>query len=247
MNVFDASLALIWGLASGSALIIGATIGLYANLSRHTIALVMGFGSGILIAVVAFDLVDEAFLESSLVPVVIAFLTGAALFTAVSVVLATLGARHRKRSHGEAHSDNAQAIAIGSIIDNVPESILIGLTLIDGEGIALATFIAIFLSNVPEALSSSAGMKAAGRKTRNIFLIWAITMAMSGIMSFVGYTVFAGFPLVATMMQAAGAGALLAMISDTMIPEAFAETRNAAGLVVAIGFTLGFALSHGLG
>ncbi|MCP4382862.1 MAG: ZIP family zinc transporter [Hyphomicrobiales bacterium] len=247
MNGFDAAQALVWGLGSGSALLIGAMIGRFANLPRRTVALVMGFGSGILVSVIAFDLMEEALAHGGLFSSVFGFLGGAALFTAVSMRLAAAGARHRKRSVRKPDDENAQAIAVGSIMDNIPESVVIGLSLIDGEGVAIATFAAIFLSNIPEALSSSAGMKSAGRSTRSIFLLWALTMASSGVLALTGYAVFANLPAAATdMMQAAGAGALLAMIADTMIPEAFDETHDAAGLVVAIGFGLGFALSHAL-
>lgn len=248
MNATDAGLALTWGLASGSALLIGALIGIYVKLPHRAVALIMGFGSGILVSVIAFDLMDEAFAHAGLLWVVGGFLGGAALFTAASLYLAARGAKHRKRSTRKPNSDNAMAIAVGSLIDNIPESIVIGLSLIDGEGVAIATFAAIFLSNIPEGLSSSAGMKSAGRKVGSILTIWIIAMAMSGVLALLGYTVFAGLPIEATAtMQAIGAGALLAMIADTMIPEAFEETHSAAGLIVAIGFVTGFALSHGLG
>ncbi|MEP5516887.1 MAG: ZIP family zinc transporter [Bauldia litoralis] len=247
MNAGDAGLAFAWGLASGSGLLIGAVIGLYANLPRRAVALVMGFGSGILISVIAFDLMDEAFGHAGLLPVVGGFLGGAALFTVVSIALARAGGRHRKRSAHGPDGANARAIAVGSIMDNIPESIVIGLSLIDGKGVAIPTFVAVFLSNVPEALSSSAGMKAAGRKVSAVFRLWAVTMVLSGILALVGYLVFAGLSSTATaLMQAVGARALLAMIADTMIPEAFEETHDAAGLVAAIGFLVGFALSHGL-
>ena len=208
----------------------------------------MGFGSGILISVIAFDLMDEAFSHAGLAPVVGGFLGGAALFTIVSIALAGPAPAIASDRYASGDGANAQAIAIGSIMDNVPESIVIGLSLIDGNGVAIATFVAVFLSNIPEALSSSAGMKSAGRKVSSVFAIWAITMALSGVLALAGYVVFAGLSPTATApMQAAGAGALLAMIADTMIPEAFDETHDAAGLITAIGFVLGFALSHGLG
>ena len=240
--------AFLWGLASGSALMIGAIIGLYLPLPRRLVAMVMAFGSGILISVVAFDLMDVAFQRAGILPVSLGFAAGALVFTLASIELSQAGGRHRKRSKPPANDPNARAIAMGSLMDNIPESIVIGLSLIDGKGIALATFIAVFLSNVPEALSSSAGMKASGRRPRAIFALWATAMLVSGILSVAGYSIFSGLPPEAiAVMQAAGAGALLAMIADTMIPEAFAETHSAAGLVTGFGFLVGFVLSHGLG
>jgi ZIP family zinc transporter len=248
MSLFLAAQALFWGLVSGSALIIGCLVGLRARLGRRMVAGVMAFGSGLLISVIAFNLMDEAFSHAGLAPAVVGFVAGAILFTMVSVILAESGARHRKRSQRSDERAKAITIAVGSFIDNVPESIVIGISLIDGEGVALATVIAIFLSNVPEALSSSAGMRRAGMAPRRILLLWGAIGAMGGILSLAGYLVFAGLPLEWTaLMQAVAAGALLAMIADTMIPEAFEETHNAAGLVSAAGFVAGFALSHGLG
>lgn len=240
--------ALLWGLASGGALLIGAVIGLYLPLPRRIIALVMAFGAGILISVIAFDLMDVAFQRAGILPTAAGFAAGAVVFTLISIELAQAGGRDRKRSRPPASDRNARTIAIGSLLDNIPESIVIGLSLIDGEGIAVATFIAVFLSNIPEALSSSAGMKASGRRTISIIALWATAMLFSGLLSLAGYSIFAGLPPEAiAVMQAAGAGALLAMIADTMIPEAFEETHSAAGLVTGVGFLVGFMLSHGLG
>lgn len=250
MNTDDATLALVWGLVSGSALIVGAALAWFARPSRRVVAAVMAFGAGILISVIAFDLMDEAFRYGGLLPTGFGFLVGAAIFTAGSVLLARAGARHRMRSMviGDSREDAAFAIALGTFIDGIPEAIVIGLSLIDGTGVALATVIAIFLSNIPEALSSSAGMKAAGRSAGYVFGLWGAIMLVSGVASLVGYAAFAEVPPeVVAVTQSIAAGALLALIADTMIPEAFAETHDAAGLFVALGFLSGFALSHGLG
>jgi ZIP family zinc transporter len=147
----------------------------------------------------------------------------------------------------DSREDAALAIALGTFIDGIPEAIVIGLSLIDGTGVALATVIAIFLSNIPEALSSSAGMKAAGRSAAYVFGLWGAIMLVSGVASLTGYLAFADVPPeVVAVTQSVAAGALLALIADTMIPEAFAETQDAAGLIAALGFLSGFALSHGL-
>ena len=242
MNLTDAALALMWGLISGSALLVGSVVGLTVRLSARSVAAVMAFGSGILISVIAFDLMDEAFRHGGLLPTGGGFTVGAVLFTTASILVSHAGGRHRKRAKPtEDDARNAAAITIGTIIDDIPKSIVIGLSLIDGNGVASATVIAIFLSNIPEALSSSAGMKAAGRRPSHNFLLWAAIMALSGGLSLTGHVVFAAFPPEYTAAtQSVGAGALLAMIADTMIPEAFAETHDAAGLIAGLGFLAGF-------
>lgn len=247
MIATDAALALVWGLVAGSALIIGSAVGLYVQLSRRVVAGIMAFGSGILISVIAFNLMDEAFARGGLLPSAGGFLAGATLFTVASVIVSRSGARHRKRSRRASEEAAATAITIGTIMDDIPEAIIIGVSLIDGKGVALVAVIAIFVSNIPEALSSSVGLKSAGRKPAHIFLLWTTIMCLSGVLSLFGYLSFADVPReVVAVIQTAAAGALLAMIADTMIPEAFAETHDAAGLITALGFLAGFALSHGL-
>ena len=250
MNATDAILALIWGLVAGGALIIGAAFGWFGQLNRRAIAFVMAFGAGILISAIAFDLMDEAFTTGGLLPTAVGFLAGAVMFTVGSVLLARSGARNRMRSTvmADRREDAAFAIALGTVIDGIPEALVIGLSLIDGTGVALSTVIAIFLSNIPEALSSSAGMKATGYSASYIFGLWSGVMLLSGAAALAGYVFFSGLPPEAVAVtQSIAAGALLAMIADTMIPEAFAETHDAAGLIAALGFLAGFALSHGLG
>jgi len=248
MDVATAVLAMGYGLFSGSALLIGAAVGVYARLGRRQVAWVMAFGSGILISAIAFDLMDEAFSHGGLPSTASGFLIGAGIFTIGAVLIARAGGRHRKRSSKTGDAGSAATIALGTAIDGIPESIIIGLMLLDSEGIAVATLAAIFLSNIPEALSSSAGMRAAGRGLAYIFGLWGAIAAMSGVFALVGYAFFAtAAPETIAFTQAIAAGALLAMIADTMIPEAFHDAQDAAGLIAAVGFVSGFALSHGLG
>jgi ZIP family zinc transporter len=153
-----------------------------------------------------------------------------------------------RRPTGSSSEDSAGAITLGTFIDGVPEAIVIGVSLIDGNGVALAAVIAIFLSNIPEGLSSSVGMKAAGRSAKQVFGLWAGITVMSGLLALLGYTVVSQFPPEAVaFIQAIAGGALIAMIADAMIPEAFAETHELTGFIAAFGFLGGFALSHGLG
>ncbi len=247
MNLALAGQALSWGLVSGSALVLGALLGLYGNLKRQTVAVVMAFGGGVLVSVIAFDLMDEAFGQSGLLLSTGGCLAGAFLFTAV----ATLGDEYENRRRpvgGNDEASGALGIAIGSFIDNIPESIVIGVSLIEGKGVALATVIAVFVSNIPESLASSAGMKTGGAALRRILLLWCGIAVTGGLLSLTGFAVFSGLrPEWTAITEAIGAGALLAMIADSMIPRAFAETHDAAGFVAALGFVSGYALSHGLG
>jgi ZIP family zinc transporter len=248
--------AALWGLLSGSALLIGALAGWFTPLSRRTIAAIMGFGAGVLISALSFDLMDEAWRRadhagSGFAPVAGGFLAGAAIFTACNYALGLWGARHRKRSTPEhrardkaGNSNNGGALALGALLDGIPESIVIGVSLLEGGSVGLVALVAVFLSNLPEGLSSAAGMKAEGRKASFVFLLWTGVALIAGLSSWLGYIAFAGVsPWAVAAVQAVAAGAILAMIVDTMVPEAFEGTQEFAGLIAVTGFLTAFALS----
>lgn len=159
------------------------------------------------------------------------------------------GARHRKRSgkhqKEERTGDNGGlAIAVGALLDGVPESIVIGTTMLAGGSVKWAAVIAIFASNIPEGLSSSAGMRHAGRSKAYVFGLWAAIAAISGLSAWAGYAIFGHFSArVIAATTAVAAGAILTMLSDTMIPEAFEYAHDLAGLVTTLGFLAAFTLS----
>lgn len=243
----------LWGLLSGSALLIGALAGWFAPLPRRAIAAIMGFGAGVLISALSFDLMDEAWLRAheagnGFAPVAAGFLAGAALFTACNYALGLWGARHRKRSAPEHRAPgaagNGGTLALGALIDGIPESIVIGVSLLEGGTVGLVAVVAVFLSNLPEGLSSAAGMKAEGRSARFVFLLWTGVALVAGLSAWLGYVAFAGVaPGAVAAVQAVAAGAILAMIVDTMVPEAFEGTQDFAGLIAVAGFLTAFALS----
>ncbi|HZR10801.1 MAG TPA: hypothetical protein VFA79_19600 [Myxococcales bacterium] len=240
--------AALWGLLAGSALVVGAAAGYLAKVPARIIAGVMSFGSGVLISALSFDLMDEAFRRGGFRAVAAGFLGGAAAYTLANVALARRGARHRKRSGTQPSEAEAPgsglAIAVGALMDGIPESIAIGVTLLAGGGVSMAAVVAIFISNVPEGLSSSAGMKRAGRSKLYVFGVWAAIAVLSGGAAALGAAVFGDLPpqAVAATLSCA-AGAMLAMIADTMVPEAFAEERNLAGFVTVAGFLAAFVLT----
>ena len=239
----------LWGLLGGGALIIGALVAWVTHVRTKVVASVMAFGSGVLISAVAFDLMEEAVRTGGLLATASGFLGGALVYLAANLVLAGYGARHRKRSGHQQPSEDEQAgsgaaIAIGALLDGVPESVVLGLGLLGGGSVSLSMLAAVFISNVPEGLSSVAGMKRAGRSAGYVFGVWGGIALASGLAALLGYVLLGGAPPeVEAMITAVAAGAILTMIADTMIPEAFENTHAWTGLITTVGFLTAFAIS----
>ncbi|MEU8657350.1 ZIP family metal transporter [Actinoplanes philippinensis] len=228
----------------------GAAIGYLINVPRRLVASVMAFGAGVLLSTVAFDLIDEAHEQGGIMPTLAGAVGGALLYTGCNVLLARRGARHRKRSGEQQPSEQEQsgsgtAIALGALLDGVPESIVIGASLLGGGSAGVVTIAAVFISNVPEGLSSAAGMRSAGRSSRYVFGLWAAIAAVSAAAAIAGYTLLGDAPAgVLAGITALAAGAILAMVADTMIPEAFDDAHLLVGLITVTGFLVAFGLSQ---
>jgi ZIP family zinc transporter len=240
----------LWGWLAGGALILGAVLGWFVELPALVTATVMAFGSGVLLSALSFDLMEDAMRHGGLAATGLGFLAGALLFSGIDALLARRGAKHRKRSSGRQPSETEQpgsglAIAVGALLDGIPESIVIGTSMLAGKGVSLVAVIAIFISNLPEGLSSSTGMKAAKRSPAYVFGLWFAIAFVSGLASVVGFVAFRHVaPELLSAVTAAAAGAILAMLVDTMIPEAFEESHTLAGLVAVAGFLCAFALTN---
>ncbi|WP_408668856.1 ZIP family metal transporter [Jatrophihabitans sp.] len=239
----------LWGLLAGAALVIGAAVAWVLPVPQKVVASVMAFGAGVLIAALSFDLVDEAETTGGLAATTIGFLGGAAVYVAANAALARRGGRHRKRSQEQPSESESPgsggAIAIGALLDGIPESIVLGLTLFGGGGVGVPVLAAIFISNLPEGLSSAAGMKKAGRGARYVFGVWGGIALASGAAGLIGALTLEGAsPQVIAVITAVAAGAILAMVADTMIPEAFESTHLYAGFIATLGFILSFAIER---
>ncbi|MEV7908481.1 ZIP family metal transporter, partial [Streptomyces anulatus] len=137
------------------------------------------------------------------------------------------------------------AIAVGALLDGVPESVVLGLSLLGGRGVGIGVLAAVFVSNVPEGLSSAAGMKRAGRGAPYVFGVWGGIALASGLAALVGYlTLQDASPATIAVITAVAAGAILTMVADTMIPEAFERAHIFTGLITTVGFLTAFAIER---
>lgn len=210
----------------------------------------MAFGAGVLISALAFDLVDEAERTGGIVATVVGFLSGALVYVAANEYLNRRGARHRKRSGDQQTSESESqgsgaAIAVGALLDGIPESVVLGISLLGNGRVGVAVLAAVFISNVPEGLSSAAGMKRAGRGSAYVFGVWGGIALVTSVAAMVGYLTLDGAsPALIAVITAVAAGAILAMIADTMLPEAFEQTHLLTGLITTVGFLAAFAVER---
>ena len=236
--------AAAWGLLSASGLLIGAVGGYFTYLQHISIARAMTFGAGVLLAVVAVDLVVNARGATSLNWTVTGLLCGALVFSSVNWLLSRRGAKHRKRCgecveqpEEERQPGSGLAIAAGTFLDGVPEGVVLGLSVLHHGAPGLGTVAAFFLANIPEAMSSSAGMRRAGRSARYVFGVWSgIALMISLATPVAGLLLRGNGPAVRGTVEAFAAGTILALVSETMIPEAFHDSPQFNGLLLVVGF-----------
>lgn len=244
------------GLGAASFLVLGAAIGWFVRVPTGVVAGVMAFGAGALISTLAFELVAEAHAVGGLAATLTGFVGGAVIYVLADLALARQGARARKQSialqsepgvhaapAAAASASVGLAVAVGALLDGVPESLVLGLSIAQGGAVSIPLLFAVAVSNIPEGLASAAGMKHEGRSARYVFGVWGGIAVISGVAAMLGFIVLVNAPSEAiAIVTTIAAGGILAMIANTMIPEAFAADRSFTGLWSALGFALAFAL-----
>jgi ZIP family zinc transporter len=221
-------------------------VALLFRISLRAIGLIMGFGAGVLIAAVAFDLIEEAVgVASGHGAVLGGIFAGCGVFFVGDWWIDRAGGEHRKSAGGKQEDGLALGIVLGTVLDGIPESVVIGLTIYEGGAVGAAYLSAVFISNVPEALSSTVGLRASGWRPRRILAMWTLIALVSGLSSLIGYRAFQhASPDAAAFMLAFAAGAILTMLADTMMPEAYAYGGKLAGVVTTLGFAVAFLIQQ---
>jgi len=243
--------AAAWGLVGASSLLFGAVIALRISVSNRVLGLILGFGAGTLISAVAFELTEEAYNLGGADAVAGGLAAGALAYFAGNLAIDRRGADQRMHPAGRADAESASALLLGAVLDGIPESAVIGISLIEGGGVGIPILAAVFLSNMPESLSSSRGMKEQGLSTVHILRTWTLVCLVSALAAALGYGLLKDASgNVVGLIQAFAGGAVLTMLASTMLPtantlekDAGPVLRGAVGLATVLGFALAYLLS----
>lgn len=235
----EALAAGLWALVAASSLVVGALLALTDWVRDRRLRLLIGFGAGALVSAVAYDLFAEAVAVSATgVSVAAGFVGGAVAFYVGDELIERLPGAKEEGSGG-------LPILFGAVLDGIPESVVLGLTLVGGGGApSVAVLVAIFVSNVPESIAASTRMREAGRSPVWIVGIWTAVAAASAAAAAIGYGLLAGTSGEnVAFMNAFAAGAILVLLADDLLPQAHAERDKLVGLFTAAGFALAAFLS----
>lgn len=233
-----------WGLLAAASLLIGAATGLAIRLPARVIGLILAFGAGTLISALTFELTEEAYVLGGADAVAIGLAAGAVAFFVGDHLVERRGGEMRMSPMGEQSEGSPKALLLGAVLDGVPESAVIGLTLLAGEGVGVPVLAAVFLSNLPEGLSSATGLRQAGHSTAWVLGVWALVAIVCAASAAAGYGLLDGASgNTIGLINAFAAGAVLTMLADVMMPEALEHGGRAAGLATVLGFAVAFLLT----
>lgn len=238
--------AFMWGGISASAVVIGALAALFLKIPKRVIGWIMAFGTGTLIGAAAFELIGDALNDGGIVPTAIGFTSGAIVYTLFDLLISSKGGAGRKRSANSGKGDSNQSglgIFAGTVMDAIPESIMLGASLLAGNGVSVVLVVSIFVSNIPEGLSSTVGLQRNKYSRSRIILLWLGVLIISSLAALAGYLFLEQLPdEMAAAIGAFAGGGIIAMICSTMMPEAFEEGGPVVGFIASMGLLVSLLL-----
>ncbi len=236
--------ALAWGALAASSLLLGALLAFARRWPARQVGLVLAFGAGALISAVSFELAAEGIEVGSLGATAIGLGVGALTYFSLDGLIARRFSAGRGRAGRAGASDPGTALALGAFLDGIPEQLVLGIGLAAGEGVGIGLLVAIFVSNLPEAIGSATEMRKAGTERAKILRLWSVVAVICALASVTGYALAdAASGELRAAIDGFAAGALLVMLIDSMIPDATREAGRVAGLVTTLGFAVATALS----
>lgn len=226
-----------WGALAASSLMVGALLALVRRWPPRLVGLVLGFGAGALIASVSFELAEEGLRIGSAYAVAAGLALGGLTYFGADRLVQRWGGR-------EGGSSAGAPLAVGAFLDGIPEQAVLGIGLASGEGVSAALVVAIFASNLPEAIGSAADMRSAGRSRGSVLGLWAGVATCCALATVAGTLLADAVPTDGqALVDGFAAGALLTMLIDSMVPEAKEKAEDWAGLATVAGFALAAGLS----
>ncbi len=220
-----------WGFLAQSSLLVAGLVVCWLTIPTKVVGILGGFGAGAMIAAVAFDLLPES--EVSIQP----WQTGLWMMIGVAVFL--VADQIVERRFGSSGSGGAMGIVVGSVVDGVPESMILGIQVGTGATISLGFVAAVFISNIPQAVAPSADLAASGWGPRRLGQLWLLVVLACGIAAALGFVATDLTSAVQGDRAAAlAAGGLLAMLTNSLIPFSFERGGSLAGAATALGFCL---------
>lgn len=217
-----------WGALGAASLLIGAWLAVHWRPQARTVGLVMGFGAGTLLGAITYELIPHGSLRNGWS--LVAFAAGAVVFFGTDRAVT---GRHKSEAGA------SKSIVLGALLDGVPESLVLGMSLAAGGKVSVAFLAAVFLSNLPEGLGATTGLRASGQSTGSVYRMWAAIVAVAAVAAAAGYGLLRLLPDAdGAYVEAFAAGAVLTMLANSMIPEAVREGRRWTGLLVALGFVV---------
>ncbi len=234
--------AFLWGLFATSSLILGALVVRVRAPGEKVLGTIMAFGAGVLISAVSFELVEEAVeVSDGAGGTALGFFAGAAVFTLGDLAISAWGYHNRKNISGEAHEAPSYAIVLGTLLDGIPESAVLGLTLLQTGNIGVAMLVAVFMSNLPESIAATSSLLASGWTHGRVLMLWTTICLFCAASSALGFVLLDGAsPQTLAFMFAFAGGAILSMLATSMMPEAYEHARRWAGMATVFGFGVAF-------
>jgi zinc transporter, ZIP family len=237
--------ALAWGVVAASSLVLGALFALWRRWPDRWVGAVLAFGAGALISAVSFELALEGFVEGDSGFLASGIAAGALTYFLLDRLISRSTSPHGGSGGStDTEADGGPALALGAFLDGVPEQLVLGIGLAAGNGVSVGLLVAIFVSNLPEAVGSASDMRDEGRSRRFIIALWIAVAVVCALATVVGFAIADAFGgNFRAVVDGIAAGALLVMLVDSMIPEAARKTGAAAGLLTVLGFSIAAALS----
>jgi ZIP family zinc transporter len=236
--------ALFWGLFAASSLLIGALIASWRPPHRRALGLIMAFGAGVLLSAVAYELIDEsASIGGGGLAVAAGVFAGAATFTLGDIAIGRFQRRHRGDPMPSSDEGSGLSILLGALLDGVPETAVLGLTVLQTGEVGMAMLVAVFLSNLPEGVAATTTLIEGGWSKRSVLGIWAAVVIACGLAAAAGYLLLDGAsPGLIAFVYAFSGGAVLTMLATSMIPEAYEHAGRAVGVITVLGFIVAYGI-----